>query len=341
MISIKDERIQKYLTPYRYPQPVLAGSGIAGEFDEKSVDIPFVFRHNGKFYMLYTGYDGIGYQSALATSDDMLNWKHEGIIFAREGKESSRWDRGGGAFTWMIKESDNIWDVPTLKKIDGKYWAVYHSYPGEGYETGPAQIGLAWCDKEDLLTWHRLEDPVFSWKDGAAWEAGGLYKACIIRHDSQWYMFYNAKNTEHPWTEMTGVAVSDDLFHWKRYEGNPVLRVTPDAWDRRFVSDPCVVHDGKQWLNFYFGLGPGHAQEGLALSDDLLHWEKVEEPILAHGEEGSNDSGHAHKASIVYWNGVLYHFYCATRPWREGDAAKIFQEYRTICVAASKPFSSL
>lgn len=33
--------------------------------------------------------------------------------------------------------------------------------------------------------------------------------------------------------------------------------------------------------------GHTHAQEGLALSADLLHWEKVEESILAYGQPGS------------------------------------------------------
>lgn len=54
MIKNTDERIQRYLTPFRYPEPVLTGSGIAGAFDEMAVDIPFVFRHQNKFYMLYT-----------------------------------------------------------------------------------------------------------------------------------------------------------------------------------------------------------------------------------------------------------------------------------------------
>ncbi len=42
-ISINDKRIRDYLTPYHYQKPVLSGSGKAGRFDEKAVDIPFVF----------------------------------------------------------------------------------------------------------------------------------------------------------------------------------------------------------------------------------------------------------------------------------------------------------
>lgn len=338
MIELSDNRVQKYLTPYKYPEPVFHGSGKPGAFDEKAVDIPFVFWHGGQYHMLYTGYDGTGYQSALAVSDDLLHWTHKGMVLARE-LESGRWDRIGGAATWIIKESDCLWDVPRLKKVDGKYWMVYHSYPGEGYEEGPAEIGLAWCEEEELLQWHRLDSPVFSWKDGKEWESGGLYKACIIRHDNRWYLFYNAKNREPRWVEQTGLAVSDDLLHWRRCDKNPVLQVDQASWDERFVSDPYVVRDGDSWVNFYFGLGRGHAQEGLALSKDLIQWEKVAEPVIPYGKPGEIDSGHAHKASVFYEHGTLYHFYCGTRPWQEGDATKVYQEFRTICVAASRPWN--
>jgi predicted GH43/DUF377 family glycosyl hydrolase len=147
MIAINDEFIKPYLTPYKYPEPVLVGSGEQGAFDEQSVDIPFVFRHNDQFYMLYTGYDGKGYQS--------------GVILGRD-LESDRWDRVGAAATWMIKESDNLYDIPRLRKVDGKYWLVYHSYPMSGYEEGPAEIGMAWCEDEELMEWHRMDAPVYS-----------------------------------------------------------------------------------------------------------------------------------------------------------------------------------
>lgn len=152
MIELTDPKIQKYLTPYRYEKPVLHGSGMLGAFDEKAVDIPFVFWHQNKYYMLYTGFDGKGYQSALATSDDLLHWEHKGIILKRN-LDSDRWDRIGGAATWMIKENDDFNQIPKLGKVDGKYWLVYHSYPSTGYESGPAEIGLAWTEDEELLDW--------------------------------------------------------------------------------------------------------------------------------------------------------------------------------------------
>lgn len=337
MEQIDTSCIEKYRTPYRWPDYVMTGSGREGAFDAQGVDIPFVFSHRGVFHMLYTGFDGVGYQSALATSTDLLHWRFKGYVLPRG--TGGGWDGRSCAANWILKKSNDLYTLPEPGKADGKYWMTYHAYPGVGYETGPAEIGLAWTTDEELLDWHRLETPVLSWRDGAEWERGGLYKACLIRQDGRFWLYYNAKNEEARWTEQTGLATSTDLVHFTRCPENPLLRVTPEHWDERFVSDPYVARDGERWLCFYFGLGPGHAQEGLALSADLLHWQKCPEPLLAHGPAGAIDATHAHKPSLLYYNDTLYHFYCGTRPGRAGDVTKVLGEMRGICVAASKPFA--
>jgi len=326
-------------TPYKYGKPVIAGSGIAGNFDANAVDCPFVFYHQGKFQMMYIGFDGTGYQTALAQSDDLVHWRFRGMMLDR--REDAGWDKVGAAGTWIIRETNDLRALPTLKKIDGKYWMVYHAYPEQGYETGSASIGLAWCDDEDLLRWHRLDKPVLMSRDGAKWEKGGLYKACVVCLDGRYYMFYNAKNRpSFIWKEQTGIAVSEDLLHWKRYEGNPVIQTAAAGWDSVFCSDPCVVRDGDEWLLFYFGFNGMHAQEGLAVSEDLLKWKKFKKPILRHGKADELDGVHAHKPSVVFYNGTLYHFYCACRKSRPGDPTVNFgREFRCITVAASTPFA--
>ncbi len=337
-----EKEIERYRTPYRCPRPVLTGSGRPGSFDSQGVDCPFVFFHNGAYHMLYIGFDGTGYQTGLAVSSDLFRWEHKGLVIRRQ-MDSGRWDRLGGAGVWLLKESDSIWEMPRLRKLDGKYWMVYHAYPGDGYESGPGEIALAWTEDEELMDWHLPDRPQFSWRDGEAWERGGLYKSSIVEQDGVFYMFYNAKDQAEDWTEQIGVACSRDLIHWVRGAENPVLKVTPGAWDETFNADPYVVQDGQQWLMFYYGLGGAgtdgtcHAQEGLAVSGDLVHWEKAPDPILATGRPGSIDCGHVHKPSVFYENGVLYHFYCATRPWQDGDATSRDGEFRTICVAASRP----
>lgn len=329
--------ITPYITPYKLNKPVLTGSGKPGTFDALAVDCPFVFYHQDMFYMLYAGFDGIGYQTGLAVSNDLLNWQSKAVVLKRE--EHVGWDKVGAAGTWILKDTNGIYDVPKLKKYDGKYWMVYHSYPEQGYEEGAAQIGLAWTEDENLLDWHRLKEPVYSWKGGADWEKGGLYKACLIEHDSMFYMYYNAKNNEYgSWVEQTGVVTSKDLLQWKRYEGNPVLKISQSGWDSKFCSDPYVLRHENKWLMFFFGFDGKHAQDGIAVSEDFLDWDKYPDPILSYGTEGELDEIHTHKPSIVYHNGVLYHFYCTCRRYSDGDSVKnMGVEFRCISVAASKP----
>jgi alpha-L-rhamnosidase len=327
------------LTPYKWKKPVLVGSGVTGAFDSHAVDCPFVFRHNDRFYMMYVGFDGTGYQTALAVSADLLNWQPLSTILTRN-ENGNAWDSRNIAGTWMLRDND-MHGPGHLKKWNGKYWLAYHSYPGDGYEAGSAKIGLAWTEDESLLSWNRLDNPILVPEDGAEWERGGLYKECLVEHEGTFYLFYNAKDKdEGRWIEQTGLATSKDLLQWTRYEHNPVLQVTQGAWDSGFASDPCVLRDGARWAMFYFGFDYKAAQEGIALSDNLLDWRKHEEPIITIGEGDAIDSVFAHKPSIIAHNGILYHFYTACRRPMEGDATcNIFPEFRTIAVATSSPLA--
>ena len=45
--------ISHLITPYKYGRPVLTGSGVKGSYDERAVDCPTVFSHNGRFYLMH------------------------------------------------------------------------------------------------------------------------------------------------------------------------------------------------------------------------------------------------------------------------------------------------
>lgn len=317
--------INDYLTPYKYQKAVIGQE--ENGFSSQGADCPFLFRHNGKFYMMHIGFDGIGYQTALSSSEDLLHWKKEGIILKRSCHKD--WDKVGMAGVWILKNCD-LYGDNELIKVDGKYWLFYHSYPDEGYENGAAKVGLAYTDDEDLLNWHFIDEPIFCPSDGENWDSGGLYKTAVVRHEEKYYMFYNAKNiVDGDWKEQTGVAVSNDMLHWERYKENPILRVEENTWQETFVSDPCITYDSKNkvWALFFFGFDGKNAREGIAIGKDLLHFDKYDKPIIDIGDNEDIDSLHAHKPGIIYNNGTLYHFYCACT-----------KNSRCITVAASKPF---
>ena len=321
-------------TPYKYGKLVLEASQDAAAFDCRSVDCPFVFRHNGQFYMAYVGYDGTGYQTGLASSRNLTDWKKLGCILRRD--PSSPVTRYNVAMNWIVRENP-MRSAGELKKVRGRFLGLYHAYPNAGYEAGPAVIGLCWSS--DLLHWE-VGDVCLRPEDGAGWERGGLYKPCLVEFKGAYYLFYNAKTPNLPraqgggWREQIGVATSTDLKRWKRYEGNPIVANGPGgSWDERFASDPCVVLDRRRWMIFYYGFDrKGKARDLLALGDDPFHPKKVDQILVDVGPPGTVDSTFAHKPSIVFSGGALYHFYCAV-------SGKYPNEVRGISVARSRPWA--
>ncbi len=328
-----------YETPYKYGKPILAPSGIPGAFDRYGVDNMRICRHNGRFYLFYIGFDGSGYRTALAVSDDLLHWEKKSVVL--DAGSPHPWDQSGRAISCLLADID-LYGTRTLTKRDGKYWMYYHAYPGVGYEVGGAANGLAWSTDENLLEWHCEDMPVFEKGPKGAWDGAGLYSVWIVPHGEGYRLFYNGKERESfPWHEQVGMATSDSLHHWTRYESNPVLRVTPEHWDCYFSCGQHVLYDSRErrWVMFYCGFDGHHAQDGVAVSDDMLHWTKRETPVLSYGAPGELDATHAHKPCIIWHDGVLYHFYCAVRPTVTEEEKRLYgHEYRCITVAASKPF---
>jgi len=305
-------------TPYKYGV-VLRGQ--AGE----SVDCPSVFRHRGRWYMVYVSIkDKVGYETLLAESDDLLSWKGQGKVLPfRE----SGWDRAqadGG-----IALVDSVWGGSSaLQRYGGRYWMSYFGSAKQGYEPDPLAIGLASTRAPDRPTpWTRLaENPVLTpdQPEARLFERATLYKSHVLWDRSQslgapFVMFYNAKQ-QGPWIERIGMAVSKDMVHWSRYGAEPVIDN-----GKGISGDPQVIRLGGLWVMFYFGAGwkPG-AFDTFAASHDLVHWTRWTGPDLIAPSEPW-DRTFAHKPWLLKHDGVVYHFYCA-----------VGTEERVIALATSK-----
>lgn len=305
-------------TPYKY-------GTLLTPSDDEYYDCPNVFRHDDKWLMVFVRFTkGVGYETLLAESDNLLDWSIKGTILGFRDEGWDRWQADGS-----IALMDPTWGGSyKLDRHDGKYWLSYFGGDKQGYETDPLSLGIAWTGTPEVPpSWHRLEsNPVMrpDDEDSREFERKTLYKSHIFRDEQQslgapFVMFYNAKQ-EGDWIERIGIAVSDDMRSWRRHGDGPVID------NHKGISgDPQIIRMKDLWVMVYFGAGwkPG-AFDTFAVSRDLVHWTKWEGEDLVKPSEPW-DTPFAHKPWLVKHEGVVYHFYCS-----------VGKKVRTIALATSR-----
>ncbi|TKK67029.1 glycosylase [Ilyomonas limi] len=316
-------------TPYKY------GLVIATHDTLKKADCPTVFRYNNDWYMSYIVFNGKGYETLLAQSNDLLHWKTLGNLLSFSS-DTSLWDANQKAgYTGL---QDDQWNGSyQLLQYDNKYWMTYIGGKVKGYEAGNLSIGIAYTngDPSKPHEWHRLPQPVLTKddKDVRWWENRKLFKSTVVWDKLKttghpFVMYYNAngdttgvKQTQ--WFERIGMAVSDDMIHWQRYQTEPVL-----MHGQGITGDPVIQKIGDLWVMFYFGAfwkDKDGAFNRFACSYDMVHWTDWKGDDLIKPSE-DYDKRYAHKPFILKYNGVVYHFYCAVDD----------KDNRGIAVATSK-----
>jgi beta-fructofuranosidase len=194
-----------------------------------------------------------------------------------------------------------------------------------------ARIGHA--VSADLRSWTRLPDALHP-EPGSGFDDVATWTGSVLQGPGgRWWMFY----TGACWggkglVQRIGAATSDDLVHWRKHPGNPLL-----VADRRWYElagddgavgeewrDPWVFADpaGEGWHMLITARAAGGAADdrgvvGHAASSDLEHW-RVAPPLTGAG------SGFAHlevtQPEIVDGRAVLL-FSCLRDRFATGRAA--------------------
>jgi beta-1,2-mannosidase len=120
-------------------------------------------------------------------------------------------------------------------------------------------------------TWHRLTDaPVIS-PAGDGWQWAGTFNPAVIEANGKIVMLYRAQDNQG--TSRLGYADSADGVHFKRRD-EPVLNPTQSYEKNGGVEDPRLVQFGDTYYLTYTGYNKTDAQLCLAISKDLIHWER-------------------------------------------------------------------
>ena len=316
-------------TPYKY------GMVVAPKDNYHQIDCPMVYREGGKWYMTYVVYngkdgtDGRGYETWLATSDDLLQWKTLGRLLCYADKGWDMNQRAG--YPALI---DWTWNGSyEMAKYKGRHWMSYFGGEGTGYEAirKPLNMGMA-STKGDITQahpWETSPSPVLSINDKSAqwWEKLTHYKSTVYWDKNKtlgkpFVMFYNAGGinpANQLKAERIGIALSGNMTSWrrlplrtaKRKTGNPVFfHEAPGI----ITGDAQIVKFPHYYVMFYFSAyNPErkyNAYNTFAVSRDLVNWQDWDGADLVYPSKPYDDM-FAHKSYVLKHQGVVYHFYCA------------------------------
>jgi hypothetical protein len=230
--------------------PLFAGTG-AETWDREIRERGFILREGDTWKLWYTGYDSrksetksLGY----ATSQDGLAWTRypQNPIFAGVWTEDVFVVQHGGVYQMFAEGVNDI--AHRLTSPDGIRWQEHgrlqiRRRSGEPISPGPYGTPTVWIEdgtfhlfyeredkgiwlatSKDMSVWTNVQDePVIALGPGA-YDRQAVALNQVVRYKNRYYGVYHANaDTEGkaPWT--TCLAASDDLVHWTKYAGNPVI----------------------------------------------------------------------------------------------------------------------
>lgn len=317
-------------TPYKY------GLVIVPADNDKKLDCPTVFRKGNNWFMTYVIFNGRGYETWLSESRDLLHWTTKGRLLSFSA-DTTLWDANQKA-GYPALEDIQFGGSYQWQRYNKKYWMSYFGGRETGYEAGLLSLGMSYTAKDPSHPheFERLPKPILSSKDSDVrwWENKKQYKSSVIWDKQKitgypFVMYYNANgdsaidNKKTRWFERIGMAVSDDMIHWKRFEAAPVVHHPVGI-----TGDAVIQQIGNVYVMFYYGAfwqGRKDAFNRFACSYDLVHWTDWQGDDLIRSSTPYDDR-FAHKSFVVKYNGVVYHFYCAVNK----------KDQRGIAVATSK-----
>jgi len=236
--------------PYK-GNPVFAGTADSTTWDEKIRERGFILKEDSTYYMWYTGYkNSTGNQIkylGLATSPDGISWKR----FSDKPIHTSIWVEDmcvvkSGDLYYMFAESKD--DVAHLLTSSDKInWTDRGALDirlkdGKPISTGPRGTPAVWKEgdtwylfyerndaavwlatSKDMKIWTNLQDEPVLNAGPEKYDQFAVAMNQIIKYKGLYYAYYHASAFK-DWREWsTNVAVSQDLQHWQKYPGNPII----------------------------------------------------------------------------------------------------------------------
>jgi sucrose-6-phosphate hydrolase SacC (GH32 family) len=246
--------------------PLFAGTG-QNTWDREIQERGFILREGDAWRLWFTGYDSQrGETKALgyATSMDGIRWtRHPGNpVFDRTWTEDVFVVKHEGVYQMFAEGTGDV--AHRLTSADGLRWEEQgrldvRTRSGAPLSAGPYGTPTVWIDEggkfhlfyerddkgiwlatsTDLKLWTNVSDEPVIALGPDAYDLYAVALNQVVRYRGRYYGLYHANADPEgngPWT--TCLAASDDLVHWEKYPGNPMIRSND--------SSGILVDDGRQ-----------------------------------------------------------------------------------------------
>jgi hypothetical protein len=232
--------------------PLFAGTG-QDTWDREIRERGFIVREGDAWRLYYTGYNTLRGDETkhlgLATSPDGRQWtRHPGNpIFSGVWTEDVFVVRHEDTWQMFAEGKDDI--AHRLVSRDGLRWEEIgpldiRKKSGEPISKGAYGTPTVWIDggtlylfyerddkgvwvatSKDMKVWTNVRDEPVIALGPDAYDRHAVALNQVVRYRGHYYGVYHAnadKDWKGPWT--TCLAASDDLVHWTKYPGNPIVR---------------------------------------------------------------------------------------------------------------------
>jgi sucrose-6-phosphate hydrolase SacC (GH32 family) len=166
-------------------------------FDGVWTEDVFVLRHGGVYFMFAEGRNDVAH---LLTSPDGRHWEERGSLDIRT--------RAGDPISAGPYGTPTVW-------LEAGTWYLFYERNDEGIWLATSPEGRTWTNVEDTPVIRRGPE---------TYDRGAVALNQVVRYRGRYYGVYHANaqaDWKGPWT--TCLAASDDLRHWEKYPGNPVI----------------------------------------------------------------------------------------------------------------------
>jgi beta-1,2-mannosidase len=148
-----------------------------------------------------------------------------------------------------------------------------------------------------------------------AWTAAGLFNPTAIKRGASTILLFRAQ--DHKGTSRVGYASSPDGIHFQT-RPEPILAPEAAYEQNGGVEDPRVIEIGGTYYLTYTGYDGHSAQLCLAVSHDLIHWDR--EGVILPAYKGSWNTQWTKSGAIVPLkiNNQWWMYYLGTRTDTDG-----------------------